>query len=136
MVYWFCTSLQTYIRSSPCLIKCYREFMQYLSFSAYAVSIGKVHVIFGSVFGFFIMRNLHEYFQEPFSFCVLSVPFYYLWVNYLVLQNCPASMYKIKVIVPQQAREVTQLLCLVHTVEKGLPAIQDYQVPLSDWRKY
>lgn len=37
-----------------------------------------------------------------------------------------------KVIVPQQAREVTQLLYLVHMVEKGLLEIPDYQVPLTE----
>lgn len=37
-----------------------------------------------------------------------------------------------EVIVPQQAREVTQLLCLVHTVGKGFQEIQDYQVPLIE----
>lgn len=37
-----------------------------------------------------------------------------------------------KVVVTQQAREVTRLLCLVDVVEKGLPEIQDYQVPLTE----
>lgn len=41
-------------------------------------------------------------------------------------------MCEIKVTVPQQAGEVTQLLCLVHMVAKDLPEIQDYQVPLTE----
>lgn len=38
----------------------------------------------------------------------------------------------VKVTVPPQVREVTQLLCWVPAVDKGLPEIQDYQVPLCE----